>query len=240
MASRGKGAVSKWWWVVAVLVALPAVPAIVFINSDMYEDMQYMKTPKFEIGEHRGAALCGSCHRRIYAEWRDHSRHAVATTNANFLDTRNYVEDNLFLKAFMGEESCYACHGIKGRLDQQPERRFVRRGPEHAGRVVVQRRHRAPRRDAIRQGRAGHRTGRLEARPRRRRRTEVRQNVLPVRFRSRGVAAFADDCRELLDRADGAIGNCPRSLGHGFAQRSSSQKNRFGRPAAWDIDDGLH
>lgn len=114
MASRGKGAVSKWWWVVAVLVALPAVPAIVFINSDMYEDMQYMKTPKFEIGEHRGAALCGSCHRRIYAEWRDHSRHAVATTNANFLDTRNYVEDNLFLKAFMGEESCYACHGIKG------------------------------------------------------------------------------------------------------------------------------
>lgn len=109
-----KGAVSRWWFIVAALVALLAAPAIVFVNSDMYKDMAYMKTPKFELGEHRGAVFCGNCHRRIYAEWREHSRHAVATTNVNFLDTRSYIEDSIFLGTLMGEESCYACHGIKG------------------------------------------------------------------------------------------------------------------------------
>jgi len=114
LALRERGEVSKWWLVVVGLATLLVVPWVVFINSQMYKDMEYMKTPKFGIGEHRGAAVCGGCHRRIFAEWRARSRHAVATTNANFLDTRDYVEDNMFLGTFMGEESCYACHGIKG------------------------------------------------------------------------------------------------------------------------------
>jgi hypothetical protein len=114
MAFREEGKVSKWLLVPAGLVAVLLVLVIVYINSDMYRDMEYMKTPKFELGEHRGAAFCGTCHSKIYNEWLDHSRHAVATTNENFLDTRNLVEGNFFLNIMMGEESCYACHGVKG------------------------------------------------------------------------------------------------------------------------------
>ncbi|MDH3318063.1 MAG: cytochrome c family protein [Betaproteobacteria bacterium] len=114
MAFGEKGAVSKWWLVPAAFVAVLLVLAVVFINSDMYIGMMSTKTPKYELGEHRGAAVCGTCHSKIYKEWLGHSRHAVATTNESFLRTRDYVEGNLFLGMMMGEESCYACHGIKG------------------------------------------------------------------------------------------------------------------------------
>lgn len=114
MAFKKEGGFSKWWLLPVAFVIVLLVLVLVFINSDMYTDMETMKTPKYQLGEHRGAAFCGTCHSKIYKEWRDHSRHVDATTNQNFLDTKNDVEANFFLRTMMGEESCYACHGIKG------------------------------------------------------------------------------------------------------------------------------
>lgn len=114
MAFIKAGNVSKWWLISATLIAVFLVLIFVFVNSDMYQDMATMKVAKFELGEHRGAAFCGSCHNKIYTDWLDHSRHAVATTNENFLDTKNHIEGNFFLNIMMGEESCHACHGLKG------------------------------------------------------------------------------------------------------------------------------
>lgn len=114
MALREVSKVSKWLLVLATIVTVLLMLVVVVINSDMYKDMVQVKTSKFELGEHRGVAFCGTCHSKIYKEWLGHSRHAVATTNENFLDTKNDVEANFFLNIMMGEESCYGCHGIKG------------------------------------------------------------------------------------------------------------------------------
>lgn len=120
MASRERGSVSKWWLVPVAFLTGLLVFFVALINSDIYADMKAMmstKAPKYELGERRGAAYCGTCHSNIYRQSRAHSRHAVATTNENFLSTRDYVEGNVFLGTMMGEESCYACHGVKGSAD---------------------------------------------------------------------------------------------------------------------------
>jgi hypothetical protein len=57
------------------------VPMLAVITAcGMYEDMEALKQPRYEIGEHKGAAFCGECHPVIYEQWSKNSRHAVATT----------------------------------------------------------------------------------------------------------------------------------------------------------------
>jgi hypothetical protein len=79
----------------------------------MYKSMQAIKEPRYEVGEHKGAQFCAPCHREAYDQWSRNSRHAVATTNKNFLKTRDDVKKSFMLNFMMGEESCYACHGSK-------------------------------------------------------------------------------------------------------------------------------
>jgi hypothetical protein len=79
----------------------------------MLDDMKEMKEPRYEVGAQRGAEFCAKCHKDIYNQWSENSRHAVATTNKNFLKTRDDVKKSFMLNFMMGEESCYACHGSK-------------------------------------------------------------------------------------------------------------------------------
>ena len=85
----------------------------VLTSCKMYKEMQEIKEPRYEVGEHRGALFCAACHKEIYNQWSENSRHAVATTNKNFLKTRDDVMGSFMLSRMMGEESCYACHGSK-------------------------------------------------------------------------------------------------------------------------------
>ena len=87
--------------------------AFIVTGCEMYKNMQEIKIPRYEVGEHRGAQFCATCHHEIYDQWSENSRHAVATTNKNFLKTRDDVKGSFMLNIMMGEESCYACHGSK-------------------------------------------------------------------------------------------------------------------------------
>jgi hypothetical protein len=92
--------------VVAALVFMPKVWSV-------FADMQAGKVPRYEVGEQRGAEFCGGCHQEIYAAWSQNSRHAIATTSVSFLDFKRKFTDNFAMNSMMGEQMCYACHGIK-------------------------------------------------------------------------------------------------------------------------------
>ena len=81
--------------------------------SPLYNEMQALKTPRYELGEHKGAEFCASCHQAIYDQWAKSSRHVIATTAQSFLDYKDKFTDNFLLNAMMGESMCYACHGSK-------------------------------------------------------------------------------------------------------------------------------
>ena len=101
----------------------PAVKLLFFLFSislwslascSMYNEMQVMKKPRYEVGEQRGAKFCAECHDEIYQEWVGNSRHAQATTAQSFRDFRDMFTDVLMYDVMMGgEEMCYGCHGIK-------------------------------------------------------------------------------------------------------------------------------
>lgn len=99
--------------IVVVLTVLLITTAGVIAAIPMYKEIQGMKTPKYEVGDHQGAAFCGTCHQEIYSKWSQNSRHAVATSNENFLSFKGKFTENFMLNKMMGEEMCYACHGSK-------------------------------------------------------------------------------------------------------------------------------
>jgi hypothetical protein len=80
----------------------------------VYEEVQALKVPNYELGEHKGARLCAQCHREIYDDWSTRSLHAVSTTSESFKDYLGKVKANYILNAFIGDAVCYACHGEKG------------------------------------------------------------------------------------------------------------------------------
>jgi len=83
-------------------------------SCSMYNEIQAMKQPRYEVGEQRGAKFCAECHEEIYKEWSGNSRHAQATTAKSFHDFRDMFKSVFMYNAMMGgEEMCYACHGIK-------------------------------------------------------------------------------------------------------------------------------
>jgi hypothetical protein len=71
-----------------------------------------MNEPRYELGEHRGAEFCGTCHVQIYAEWQTNSRHALSTTAESVRDVmRDLGEHTILNFVLRGEDMCYACHG---------------------------------------------------------------------------------------------------------------------------------
>ena len=102
------GYYSKWILRLALLMILPMV-----VSCDIYRETQALKQPKYEVGKHKGAKFCATCHQEIYAQWSKNSRHAVATTAKSFLDFKEQFTGKFMFNAMMGETMCYACHGIK-------------------------------------------------------------------------------------------------------------------------------
>ncbi len=93
------------------LILLAIFPVV--ISCGMYQEIQEMKKPRYEVGEHKGVKFCAECHEDIYNQWLTKSRHSVATTNKSFIEFRDKITDNFVLNALMGEAMCYACHGSK-------------------------------------------------------------------------------------------------------------------------------
>lgn len=94
-------------------VFLSLLVLVMISSCDMYDDMQSMKQPRYEIAQQQGAVFCSSCHEKIYKQWLNNSRHAVATTAASFHHLKDTFTDNIVYDVFMGEAMCYACHGSK-------------------------------------------------------------------------------------------------------------------------------
>ncbi len=92
---------------------LAAAALVVFSSCEIYRDMQAGKVPRYEVGKHMGAKVCGACHQEIFQKWSENSRHALTTTAKSFLDFKTKFTNNFMLNAMMGEEMCYACHGSK-------------------------------------------------------------------------------------------------------------------------------
>ena len=78
----------KWLICLILLLMIPVLTA-----CTMYDDVQDLKQPKYEVGEHKGAKFCGTCHQEIYAQWFKNSRHAVATTAKSFLEFKDQFTD---------------------------------------------------------------------------------------------------------------------------------------------------
>jgi hypothetical protein len=96
------------------IVFLTLLMMLAFVTScTIYKEMQEMKKPRYEVGEHKGAKFCANCHQEIYDEWLHNSRHARATTSESFYDFRDKFTDKFILNTIFGEKACYACHGSK-------------------------------------------------------------------------------------------------------------------------------
>ncbi len=99
--------------ILGLFAAFLVVATSFVLSSSLYQDMQSSKKPRYEIGQHLGPKLCGSCHKEIYQAWLRNSAHAVATTNKSFLAFKEKFTSNFLLNTMMGEGLCYACHGSK-------------------------------------------------------------------------------------------------------------------------------
>ena len=99
---------------IKLLFLILLIPLWLLASCSMYNEMQVMKKPRYEVGEQRGAKFCAECHDEIYKEWADNSRHAQATTAKSFTDFRDMFTSVFMYDVMMGGESmCYGCHGIK-------------------------------------------------------------------------------------------------------------------------------
>jgi hypothetical protein len=94
------------------LSALVLLAAAYVIKESRSEEVAFMNEPRYELGEHRGAEVCGTCHEDVYAEWRTSSRHAVSTSAESVLDVMEKLEEHAILNFVLGgRDMCYACHG---------------------------------------------------------------------------------------------------------------------------------
>lgn len=78
------------------------------------EGIIFLNEVRYESGEHMGAEYCKTCHQKIYAEWKNNSRHAIATTAESVRDVMHKLKEHKILNNILGgEDMCYACHGPK-------------------------------------------------------------------------------------------------------------------------------
>jgi hypothetical protein len=87
-----------------VVVGVLAVNAVMKMGEES-------RIPNYELGEHRGAKFCATCHRAIYNQWRDNSPHAISTTGEGFLVWKEKLENHYVLNKTFGMGMCHACQG---------------------------------------------------------------------------------------------------------------------------------
>lgn len=101
-----------------LLVAAFALFAAFLYQARHSEDIAFLNEVRYEQGEHKGAEFCKTCHQEIYDQWKNNSRHAVATTAASVREVIHNLEEHAILNYMLGgEEMCYACHGPKAVME---------------------------------------------------------------------------------------------------------------------------
>jgi len=94
------------------LLAIVLLAAAYVFKESRSEAVAFMNEPRYELGEHLGAAFCATCHEEIHAEWRESSRHAVSTSAESVLDVMEKLEQHTIVNFILGgRDMCYACHG---------------------------------------------------------------------------------------------------------------------------------
>jgi hypothetical protein len=68
------------------LLALVLLAAAYVLKESRSEEVAFMNEPRYELGDHQGSEVCGTCHEELYAEWRTYSRHAVSTSAESVID----------------------------------------------------------------------------------------------------------------------------------------------------------
>lgn len=82
------------------------------------EGIVFLNEVRYERGEHKGVEFCRTCHQEIYAQWKNNSRHAVATTAESVRETIHNLKEHTILNYILGgEDMCYACHGPKAAME---------------------------------------------------------------------------------------------------------------------------
>jgi hypothetical protein len=78
------------------------------------EGVAFLNKVRYDTGQHKGAEFCKSCHQEIYNQWKNNSRHAVATTAESVREVIHNLKRHTLLNYMLGgEDMCYACHGPK-------------------------------------------------------------------------------------------------------------------------------
>ena len=90
--------------IIVLIIGFLITTASALTIRSAYQEIQEEKIPKYEVGEQRRAAACVHCHTDIYNQWSEHSSHATSTTNENFLDFKEKLENNKALNAVFGAE----------------------------------------------------------------------------------------------------------------------------------------
>lgn len=101
-------------------IAITLISLLVFFVAwhwHVYSDVQALKTPRYEQGEHKGALYCAQCHREIYDEWSTRSLHALATAGKSFKDYLAKFKASYLLNTFVTDAACYSCHGEKASVE---------------------------------------------------------------------------------------------------------------------------
>lgn len=108
-----------------LLISIPALFVIglalfaAFVYQARHsEDIAFLNEVRYEQGEHKGAEFCKTCHQEIYNQWKNNSRHAVATTAESVREVIHNLEEHAILNYMLGgEDMCYACHGPKAAME---------------------------------------------------------------------------------------------------------------------------
>jgi hypothetical protein len=104
---------------VAIVLLILLLLACVLFAAFLYqaknsEGITFLNEIRYELGEHKGAEYCKTCHQEIYAQWKNNSRHAVATTAESVRDVIHNLKEHAILNYILGgEDMCHACHGPK-------------------------------------------------------------------------------------------------------------------------------
>lgn len=107
--------IRKAFYVMLVLFLLVGSLFVAFLYlAKNSEGIAFLNKVRYEPGIHKGAEYCKTCHQEIYTQWKNNSRHAVATTAESVRNVMHKLKEHTILNYILGgEDMCYACHGPK-------------------------------------------------------------------------------------------------------------------------------
>ena len=102
---------------VLIIIGVVLFAAFVF-QAKHSEGIAFLNEVRYERGEHKGAEFCKTCHQEIYSQWKNNSRHALATNAESVREVIRNLKEHAILNYILGgEKMCYACHGPKAAME---------------------------------------------------------------------------------------------------------------------------